>query len=125
MQNPTDVPAFHGGLKKQCKDTFVQAIADAAVPITKAFSTKYTAATAKVNQGTTASVSPDKAVELRMKQLEQLRYLQTLLDDGIINEKEFAEQKNSVMLSLSKLYVSIHASCKCLYIPVSHCSFLI
>jgi len=38
-----------------------------------------------------------------MKNLEQLRYLPQLFDDGILNEKEFAEQKNNVLSSLHKL----------------------
>ena len=43
-----------------------------------------------------AGVSPSKAAELRMKNFEQLRYLQGLFDDGIITDKELVEQKQMV-----------------------------
>jgi len=48
-------------------------------------------------------VSPAKAAELRMKNYEQLRYLQGLFDDGIITEKELVEQKQSVLDALQRL----------------------
>ena len=41
----------------------------------------------------TSGVSPSKAIELRMKNFEQLLYLQQLHDDGILNSKEFTDQK--------------------------------
>ena len=34
-----------------------------------------------------------KAADLRMKLLEQLRFLQQLMEDGIITRDEFAEQE--------------------------------
>ena len=40
-----------------------------------------------------ACVSPEKAVELRMKNFEQLRFLQQLPDDDILSESEYTEQK--------------------------------
>ena len=48
-------------------------------------------------------VSPAKAAELQMKNYEQLHYLQGLLDDGIIIEKELVEQKQSVLDALRRL----------------------
>ena len=51
----------------------------------------------------TPHVSPSKAVDLRMKNYQQLRYLQSLYDDGIINDTELADQKSSIMLSLKNL----------------------
>jgi len=38
-----------------------------------------------------AGVSPSKAVELCIKNFEQLHYLQGLFDDGIITDKELVE----------------------------------
>ena len=38
-------------------------------------------------------LSPGKAVELRMKNFEQLHYLQQLYEDGILTIKEVEEQK--------------------------------
>jgi len=105
MDNPPDIPAFRGSCKRPRKETFIEAIADAAVTIKKAFSTNDPPSSGASHgvTGVTAGISPGKTVELRMKNLEQLRYLQHLFDDGILNEKEFAEQKNSVLSSLRKL----------------------
>ena len=40
-------------------------------------------------------MSPGKAVELRMKNYQQLCFLQQLLEDGILDEKEFTEQRET------------------------------
>ena len=41
-------------------------------------------------------VSPGRAVDLRMKNFQQLRYLQQLYEDNILDEKEYFEQKRSI-----------------------------
>jgi len=48
-------------------------------------------------------ISPGKTAELRMKNLKQLRYLQSLFEDGILTEKEHAEQKANILSLLRKL----------------------
>ncbi len=48
-------------------------------------------------------MSPLKAADLRMKHLEQLRFLQQLMEDGIITRDEFAEQKETVLKTLRKI----------------------
>ena len=48
-------------------------------------------------------VSPGKSVELRMKNFEQLRYLQQLYEDHILDESEYKEQKQNILTSLQKL----------------------
>ena len=45
-------------------------------------------------------VSPGKAVELRMKNYQQLRFLQQLFEDGILDEKKFTEQGEHFGISL-------------------------
>ena len=50
-----------------------------------------------------AGVSPGKAVELRLKNYKQLRYLLQLFDDGILSQIEYAEHKQNVLSSLRKL----------------------
>ena len=49
------------------------------------------------------AISPGKTVELRMKHFEQLRYLQSLFEDGILTDKEYSEQKENILSSLRKL----------------------
>ena len=44
-----------------------------------------------------ACMSPGKVVELRMKNFEQLRYLQQLFEDGILSDTEYTEQKRSIL----------------------------
>lgn len=48
-------------------------------------------------------MSPGKTVELRMKNYEQFRVVQQLHEDGIIDDKEFAEQKQNILTFLRKI----------------------
>ena len=52
---------------------------------------------------TQVSISPGKAAELRIRNLEQLSYLQGLYDDNILSDKELAEQKRIILDALRKL----------------------
>ena len=66
----------------------------AAVAIVKALSDSkketLPAETPQLCSGTLGpAMSPSKAVDLRMKNFEQLRYLQQLYEDNILNEKEY------------------------------------
>ena len=60
---------------------------------------------ASATQGQTAAVgiSPGKVTELRMKKLRELRELQALLEQNILTQQEFMEQKQLVLDSLRKL----------------------
>ena len=49
------------------------------------------------------SLSPSKTVDLRMKNLQQLRYLRQLLDDNILTAEEYQEQKLIIVTALRKL----------------------
>ena len=48
-------------------------------------------------------MSPSKVVDLRMKNFEQLRYLQQLYEDNILNENEYSEQKNKILATLRNI----------------------
>ena len=48
-------------------------------------------------------ISPGKAADLRMKNLEQLRYLQSLYEDNIVTQDELVEQKRMILDALRKL----------------------
>ena len=50
-------------------------------------------------------VSPGKAVELHMKNFEQLRYLQQLYEDSILTT-EFEEQKEQKNIKYQKIKLS-------------------
>ena len=45
-------------------------------------------------------ISPTKISELRMKKIQELRELQALLEQNILTEEEFMEQKGLVLNSL-------------------------
>ena len=57
----------------------------------------------KENISVAHGVSPGRAADVRMKNYEQLRYLQSLLDDGILSLDEFCEQKQTILFALKKL----------------------
>ena len=59
--------------------------------------------TEKVSSTGTHSVSPSKAIDLRMKNFEQLRYLQQLFNDNILSENEYSEQKQNILSTLKNL----------------------
>ena len=52
---------------------------------------------------TLVGVSPIWRTKIRTKSLEQLCSLHSLLDNGIISEQEFLEQKSSILDMLKKL----------------------
>ena len=114
--NPPSIPAFGSTVpKKQRKENLSEALTGAAVAFAKVFSggTQASSGTSdKVGDESTPStsnsalmpgVSPGKAVDLRMKNYEQLRYLQQLYEDGILDHKEYAEQKQEILKFLKKL----------------------
>lgn len=53
------------------------------------------------NLSSTIGLSPCKAADLRMKRLQQLRYIQQLMEDGIISESEFTGQKQIIIRKIN------------------------
>jgi len=99
------IPAFTGTAStRQRRESFSDALSGAAVAFAKVFSGEQPN-TCKSSNGqkhsssnsTSLGVSPGKACELRMKNSEQLRYLQQLFDDGILTQQEFVEQKKILL----------------------------
>ena len=89
---------------KSSQESLVDAFAGAATAIAKAFSPKPLQDVAATStMGHSAHFSPGKKVEIRMKNLEQLRILQNLMEDGILSRDEFTEQKRIVLQSLNNL----------------------
>ena len=102
---PPDIPAFSGnGCKRPRRDSLSDSLSGAAVAFASALNKgNNTDRDKHSTPSTTEVVSSSQAIELRMKNYEQLRYLQSLLDDGILNEEEYVEQKKNILLSLRKL----------------------
>jgi len=96
------VPAFHCEQKRQ-KYSLCGALIDAARVLVKYMDRKSSEDLPNPPQVTSRlGVSPGKAVDLRMKNLQQLCYLQSLYEDNILSDQELAEQKQIVLESLRK-----------------------
>jgi hypothetical protein len=98
FENPPDLPAF-GSTPQKRRESVASAIGGAAVAITKALSGTPTSNDTSHQAG----VSPGRAIDLRMKNYEQLRYVQQLLDDGVLSKDEYTEQKQGILGSLKRL----------------------
>ena len=94
--DPPDLPAFKEPESKKRKESLSDALAEAAVAFASVMtgsskpqdqSSLKSSAAYRINleSGHGACVSPGKAVELRMKNFEQLRYLQELFEDAILS----------------------------------------
>ena len=91
-------------LPSTVKDSLSGALTDAARVLVKYMDRKSSEDLPNPPQVTSRlGVSPGKAVDLRMKNLQQLRYLQSLCEDNILSDQGFAEQKWIVLESLRKL----------------------
>ena len=122
--NPQAIPAFSSSTPKRRKrETLSEALTEAAVVFAESFSASKTpnnddscrcscqpedvTNTSSITTPTTtvvaAQISPQNAVDLRMKNYEQLRYLQQLFNDGILDEQEFVEQKANILEFFKKL----------------------
>ena len=118
LVEPPPLPALKGvPPKRERKESLSDAIAGAAITFVNAMrspesnvkannSVVINAQTPPKNVAANSlivGISPGRATELRMKKLKELRELQTLLEQNILNEAEFAEQKAIVLESLRKL----------------------
>ena len=103
--DPPRVPMITGILpKRPKKESITDALTAAATAVAKAFSPPSTSqvatASSQMPSTPTVGMSPGKSIELRMKNLQQLRYVQELYEENILSEAEFMEQKQD---SLQKL----------------------
>lgn len=117
LVEPPPLPALKGiPPKRDRKESLSDAIAGAAITFinamrspesnVKANNVVINAQTPPKNDPTNSvivGISPGRATDLRMKKLKELRELQALLEQSILNEAEFAEQKAIVLESLRKL----------------------
>ena len=90
--NPPDSPAFSGAAPKRVRrELLSEAISGAAVAIVKALSTgpkskKEVSESSQPSCSPGPGISPGRAVDLRMKKFQQLRFLQQLYEDNILDE---------------------------------------
>lgn len=55
------------------------------------------------NEHQESALTLSKSIELRMKNLEQLKFLQQLFVDNVLSEAEYSEQKGIILDSLRNL----------------------
>ena len=102
---PPDWPQFKSQAagapkKKRGQDSLSDALSGAAKVFAEAVTSSRQSAPSSaphLSQTSSTCISPAKKVDLRMKNYEQLRFLQQLHDDGILCEKEYTEQKESIL----------------------------
>lgn len=102
IEEPPNVPAFGSSCKKP-RTSFSEAISGAAIAFAKVLGGNNTSDSVELAPVSSAVMSPGRSVELRMKNFEQLRYLQQLHDDGVLTASEYAEQKQTILTCLRKL----------------------
>ena len=100
LDNPPKIPAFHGGTSKRARQNFgfSDALISAAVALAKVLDKDahpVTSSTTDLTMPVATGLSPGKSVELRMKNFQQLKYLQQLYDEAILTDTEYAEQNKA------------------------------
>lgn len=109
LEEPPQVPMITGITPKRAKkETLSDALTPLAKAITKAFTGNQASSTpekcAVASQQTSqCGISPAKVADVRMKNLEQVKFLQQLYEDGILSHAEFIKQKGIVLDLLRKL----------------------
>ena len=96
MENPPNVPMIVGGLQRQPrKETLSDTMCTVATAFANALSPQ-PAQGPSVASTQSQTQSPNKIADVRIKNLEQLRYLNQLKEDGILSE-EYCTQKDIVL----------------------------
>lgn len=105
-ESPPSLPPISGMQpKKTRKDSLTEVFADAASAFSKAMQPPGHSSDSSPPKvpPPCAGISPGKAVDLRSKNLQQLRSIQQLLEDKILTQEEYMEQKEIVLASLRKI----------------------
>ena len=84
------------------KESFTDARTSAAVAFAKAIGPSTQETPSPQHHQPSVMLSPTKSIDLRMKNLQQLRFIQQLFEDNILTQ-EYIEQKRSILESLRKL----------------------
>ncbi len=99
LDTPPDLPPFCKQVpKKARRESLTEALSGAAVTLANVF--KGDSVPVQNPTAPSPGISPGRTIELRMKNYEQLRYLKQLIDDGILTENEYEEQKDNILISL-------------------------
>lgn len=101
-EEPPNIPLITGTpdsrSKSTRKESFGDALAGAATAIVRALKPQ-----SPKSMTTCNSFSPNSHATLRRKHLEDLRTLHSLLEDGVLTDEEYREQKQSILSTLRQL----------------------
>ena len=99
---PPNIPLISGssGAVKS-KDSMREAVTGAATAVVKMLQS--TEKTTPTHPSTSMHASPLKAAQLRRSCLEDLKKIKELLEDGVLTNGEFREQKENILHSLKTL----------------------
>ena len=102
---PPNIPLITGtpnSHKASRKESFGDALAGAATAIVRALKPQSPKRSTTPSSATN-SFSPNSHANLRRKHLEDLRTLHSLLEDGVLTDEEYTEQKQSILSTLRQL----------------------
>ena len=105
LDDPPQIPAITGVPKRKKRETLAEAISGAASTLIGAIHNKgdIPPAQSPAVDATRVGHSPSKIADLRLKSIKELRELQSLLEDNILTQAEFTEQKEIVLNSMRKM----------------------
>ena len=96
-EEPPDIPAFCGTAKRKFTSSgLTQAVTGAALAFSQSLGVKFPAPNEP-------DMKPRQVAEVRMKNLEQLKYIQDLLNEGVLTDEEFQEQKTNILSAIRNL----------------------
>ena len=104
MMPPSNIPLITGeqrGRKK--RESLSEAITDAATAFAQAVKPAVASPKHTPTVTPTTTLSPNNQATLRRRCLEDLRTLSQLLNDGVLTDSEFQEQKETLLNGLRKL----------------------
>jgi hypothetical protein len=99
-ETPPPIPLITGVAKPK-KETLTDAVVGAASAIAKVLQPNSGSASNITDDGT--KISPLKVASLRRSCLEDLKKLKDLLEDGVLTEVEFNDEKKQILCTLKKI----------------------
>ena len=96
---PPNIPLITGSSSKPKKESIADALTGAATAVVKMIQSTGSSSCASVP----AQMSPLKAAQLRRGCLEDLKKVKELLEDGVLTQQEFDEEKRRILGTLKSL----------------------
>ena len=103
IDDPPKIPVFGGSKPKRPRQDLSNALSGAAIALTQALNHKKGTDSDEQSTSISTTTTMQMQVDLRMKNLEQLKFIKQLYDDRVLTEAEFTEQKENVLSAIRKL----------------------